>query len=113
MKVKGAPVDYVSWGDVTRPIVPEQFGVAANSKNLKLAYAFLNWMLGHQVQSAWDSQQYWLPTNKTVPLPPVLTAAGFANSAATAGQLNTLNDAWLSWFNQRSVLTNQLTSALT
>ncbi len=112
MKVKGVPVDYVSWSDVTRPLVPEQFGVSAHSKNLKLAYAFLNWILGTQVQSAWASKQYWLPANKTVRLSPALTSAGFANSAAMAGQLNALDGAWLSWFKQRSTLTNELTAAL-
>jgi ABC-type Fe3+ transport system substrate-binding protein len=108
LQQKGVPVGTISWADVTRPISPQQFGVARGSKNLKLAYAFLNWMLGPDVQTAWATEQYWMPTNKNVQLPATLTAAGFANTDKATEGLDALGEAWQSWFQDSSRLVDEL-----
>jgi putative spermidine/putrescine transport system substrate-binding protein len=108
LQQKDVPVEKVSWADVTRPIVPQQFGVAKNSKQLRLAYAFLNWMLSNDVQSAWAGEQFWLPTNKNVELPALLTDAGFGNDADATDGLDALAPAWESWFQNSSMLVDEL-----
>jgi putative spermidine/putrescine transport system substrate-binding protein len=98
MQQRGLPIGWIPWDDVTRPLLPQQFGVARGSANLPLAYAFLNRMFSPEVQSVWAQDMYMRPTNMEVELPEVLTSRGVANTADGTAGLDGLQESWQWWF---------------
>ena len=68
LKNRGIPVDWVAPVEGT-PILDQVVQVTRGSKNKELAWKFIDAYLSPEVQTAFATELFWSPTNKTVKLP--------------------------------------------
>ena len=108
MADRGIPVDFVPWDDVTRVLLPQQFGVSRGSKNKRLAYAYLNRVLSPEVQEIWAREAFMRPTNRNTQIPDNLAAHGIENTSAGTEGLDGLEEGWRWWFENEERFVEEL-----
>ena len=84
LKNRGIPVDWVAPSEGT-PILDQVVQVTRGSKNKELAWKFIDAYLSPEVQTAFATELFWSPTNKTVKLP-----ADVAKKVIGAGDIDKL-----------------------
>jgi putative spermidine/putrescine transport system substrate-binding protein len=84
LKNRGIAVDWVAPSEGT-PILDQVVQVTRGSKNKELAWKFIDAYLSPEVQTAFATELFWSPTNKTVKLP-----ADVARKVIGAGDIDKL-----------------------
>jgi putative spermidine/putrescine transport system substrate-binding protein len=112
MQERGLSIDFVPWDDVTRVLLPQQFGVARGSKNKPLAYAYLNRVMSPEVQRVWAEDLFMRPSNKNTEIPDNLASHGIQNTADGTAGLDGLPEGWRWWFENQERFVEQLNAII-